>query len=54
MVNIQVLLALILIRLFIPIGLLIAIGEWEHHREANYRLHSEDIEASILQSSISI
>jgi hypothetical protein len=48
--NIQVLLTLILIRLIVPIGILILIGEWERTREANLR--NEHLKDSILQSSI--
>jgi hypothetical protein len=52
--NVQVLVILILIRLIIPIGILVTIGEWERHREANYRLHDEHLKASILQSSATL
>jgi hypothetical protein len=50
--NIQVLLALILIRLIIPTGILITIGEWERNRETNYRLRNEHLKDSVLQSSV--
>jgi hypothetical protein len=42
--NIQVLLTLILIRLIIPIGILIMLGEWE--------LRNEHLKDSILPSAI--
>jgi hypothetical protein len=48
--NIQVLLTLILIRLIVPIGILIMIGEWECTREA--KLRNEHFKDSILPSSI--
>jgi len=48
--NIQVLLTLILIRLIVPIGILIMIGEWECTREANLR--NEHLKDSILPSAI--
>ena len=48
--NIQVLLTLILIRLIIPIGILILIGEWERTRDANLR--NEHLKDSILPSAI--
>jgi hypothetical protein len=50
--NIQVLLTLVLIRLVIPCGILIVIGEWNHQREANDSLRNEHRTDSILQSSI--
>jgi cytochrome oxidase assembly protein ShyY1 len=50
--NIQVFLILILIRLIIPTGILITIGEWQRHREANDRLRNEHMKDSILQSSV--
>lgn len=49
--NIQVFLTLVLIRLLIPSGILIVIGEWNRQREANYRLRNERLTDSILQSS---
>lgn len=30
----------ILIRIFLPVGLLIAIGEWVHRRESRYWFHN--------------
>lgn len=50
--NIQVFLTLILIRLIIPFGILILIGEWDRLREADYRLRNEHLQDSILQSSV--
>jgi hypothetical protein len=50
--NVQVLVILILIRLIIPIGILVTIGEWERHREANYRLRDEYLKAPIFQTSV--
>jgi hypothetical protein len=40
--DVQVLLTLALIRLVIPFGILILIGEWNRQREANYRLRNEN------------
>jgi hypothetical protein len=48
--NAQVLLTLILIRLIIPVGILIMLGEWERIREANLR--NEHLKDSILPSSV--
>jgi hypothetical protein len=48
--NIQVLLTLILVRLIVPIGILIVIGEWESTREANLR--NEHLKDSSLLGSI--
>ena len=50
--NIQVFLTLILIRLIIPFGILLLLGEWVRQREANYRLRNEHLTDSILQSSV--
>jgi hypothetical protein len=50
--NIQVFLILILIRLIIPFGILITIGEWDRQQEANDRLRNEHLKDSILQSSV--
>jgi hypothetical protein len=50
--NIQVFLILILIRLIIPLGILITIGEWNRQHEANDRLRNQHPKDSILQSSI--
>jgi hypothetical protein len=50
--NIQVFLTLILIRLIIPFGILFLIGEWDRHREANYRLRNEHLQDFIIQSSV--
>jgi hypothetical protein len=50
--NIQVFLTLILLRLVIPVGILITLGEWERQREANYRSHNEHLTDSFLQSSV--
>jgi hypothetical protein len=52
--NIQVLLTLVLIRLVIPFGILILIGEWNRQREADYRYRNERLTDSILQSSVSL
>ena len=52
--NIQVFLALILIRLIIPSGLLILIGEWNRHSEAQYRLRNEQSTNVILQRSLQL
>jgi hypothetical protein len=31
---------ILLIRIVLPVGLLLALGEWVHHREAKYWLRS--------------
>ena len=50
--NIQVFLILILIRLIIPFGILITIGEWNRQYEVNDRLRNEHLKDSILQSCV--
>jgi hypothetical protein len=50
--NIQVFVTLMLIRLIIPFGILITLGEWERQRAANYRVRNEHRMDSILQSSV--
>jgi len=47
--NIQVFLTLILIRLIIPFGILLLLGEWARYREAYYRFRNEYLADSILQ-----
>ena len=50
--NIQILLTLVLIRLVIPLGILILIGEWNRQREANDSLQNERLTDSILRRSV--
>ena len=52
--NPQVFLTVILIRLMIPFGILLLIGEWNRHREGYDRFRNEHRTDSILQSSVSL
>jgi hypothetical protein len=52
--NIQVFITLILIRLIIPVGILLLMGEWNRYREARNGLRNQAPMDFTLQSSLSL